>query len=39
MGLKHEEIPEYITFLEHWVYELRRIYEGTDDNDPKFWLT
>jgi len=39
MGLKHVYIPEYVTFLYHWIYELKRIYDDAKDDDPKFWLT
>jgi len=34
MGLKCVDIPEYISFLYHWVYELKRIYDDAKDDDP-----
>ena len=27
MGIKHIQIPDHTTFLYHWVYELKRIYD------------
>ena len=30
-------IPESIEFVDHWLYELRKIYEETDDENPKDW--
>jgi len=34
MGLKSVHVPEYVTFLYHWVYELKRIYDDAKDDDP-----
>jgi len=39
MGIKEISIPESITFLDHWLYELRRIYDVTDNNKKEDWLT
>ena len=39
MGIKHIQIPDHTTFLYHWVYELKRIYDEANDDDPQFWIT
>jgi len=39
MGLINHSFSDYLKFLDHWVYELKRIYEGHSDNETKFWLS
>jgi len=34
MAIKYVEIPEYISFVYHWIYELKRIYSDAKDDDP-----
>jgi len=39
MKLKEHHVSDYVKFLDHWVYELKRIYEGHSDSEVEFWLT
>jgi len=40
MKVKNDSgIPSYVSYLDHWLYELRRIYDDIDENDPNTWLT
>ena len=39
MSVQEVKIPPYVTFLDHWLYELRRIYDVVDSNNPLDWLT
>ena len=34
MSYTHNHIPDYTTFVYHWIYELKRIYDDAVDNDP-----
>jgi len=37
--MKQLEIPSHVNYLDHWLYELRRIYDDIDENKPSDWLT
>ena len=39
MIVKEEEIPEYVNTLDHWLYELRRIYDDIDESNPDHWIS
>ena len=37
MKLQSIQIPQAVNFLDHWLYELRRIYDETDEANAKDW--
>ena len=37
MKIRESKIPKDINYLDHWLYEMRRIYDEVDDNNEEDW--
>ena len=37
MKLQYSKIPKHIIFLGEWLYDIRKIYDVTDENIEEHW--